>query len=127
MSSRAMPLATLVPRKGGVNTGLSVTTSGERGGAVDSPRRHLLALAGRQLAAPELAPEGGVVLARLLQLDEAVHGAQALEGVLAVEEAALVDLAEVALDVGARQGGPAQEHGDVGQAAGCSAPRGSRA
>ena len=41
---------------------------------------------------------------------------QALEGVLAVEEAALVHLAEVALDVGAGQRGAAEQHRDVGQA-----------
>jgi len=39
-----------------------------------------------------------------------LHGAQALEGVLAVEEPALVHLSQVALYVSARQGGAAQQH-----------------
>ena len=38
-----------------------------------------------------------------------------LEGVLAVEDLALVDLAEVALDEAARERGAAEEHRDVRQ------------
>ena len=34
MSSRGIPLATRVPRKGGEKTGLSETTSGDLGGSV---------------------------------------------------------------------------------------------
>ncbi len=65
----------------------------------------------------DLAPEERVVLARLLQLDQAVHGAQALEGVAAVEEPPVVDLAQVPLDVGAGEGGPTQQDREVGQVA----------
>ena len=43
---------------------------------------------------------------------------EALEGVLAVEQATLVDLAQVALDVGAGEGGAAEQHRDLGQPAG---------
>ena len=76
-----------------------------------------LALAGPEVPSADGRPELGVVLARLGQLDQPVHGAQPLEGVLAVEEPAVVDLAQVPLDVGAGQGGPAQDDRDVGQAA----------
>ena len=58
---------------------------------------------------------------------EAVHHAQALEGVLAVEQPALVDLAQVALDVGAGERGAAEQHRDARPGRGRSAPRGCRA
>ena len=56
----------------------------------------------------------GIVGGRVaLDLAEAVHHAQALERVLAVEQPALVDLAEVALDVGAGERGAAEQHRDA--------------
>ena len=124
MSSMGMPLTTLEPTKGGTNTGLSVSTSGER--SVRRPRRAVV-------AAPELVVRRDATLDSLgtrpqsgssaspvprLQLAQAVHHPQPLEGVLAVEQPALVHLAQVALDVGAGQGRAAQQHRDVvGQAA----------
>ncbi len=61
---------------------------------------------------------GSSVLGVLADLAEAVHDPEALEGVLAVEEAAVVDLAQVALHVGAGEGGAAEQHRDVAQLAG---------
>ena len=113
-----MPTATRVPTKGGVNSGLSAATA-ERDGWPSTGVGVLVV----EPAAPghvllgDLAPESGVVLARLLELDQAVHGAQPLEGVASVEEPPVVDLAQVALDVGAGQRGPAEQDGDVGQRA----------
>ena len=52
-----------------------------------------------------------------LMLAEPVHHVQALERVLAVEQPALVDVAQIALDVRARERGAAEQHGDVRQAA----------
>ena len=79
-----------------MKVGLSVATYGDRAGS-DSPRSRASAaacwrsslLAGPEVAAPEGGAELRVVLAGAGQLDQAVHGAQALEGVLAVEEAAV--------------------------------------
>ena len=51
-------------------------------------------------------------------LAEAVHDVQALERVLAVEQAALVDLSKVLLDVRAGECRTAEQDGDVGQPAG---------
>ena len=121
------------PRKGGTNTGLSVSTSGERSvrgsPSPPSPAAGLVVRrAGTFDSLGHPAPVGVVGLAvAALELAQAVHDVQALEGVLAVEQPALVDLAQVALDVGAGQGGAAEQHRDVGQAAARSAPRGSRA
>ena len=61
------------------------------------------------------ATELGVVLTGLAQLAQAVQHAKTLEGVLAVEDAALVHLAQVALDVGAGQRGATEQHGDVAE------------
>ena len=73
-------------------------------------RRHVdrldgveLGLARRQLAAARRAPEVGIDRARLLRGHQGVHRVETLERVLAVEEAALVDLAQVDLDVVARR------------------------
>ena len=125
MSSMAMPLATRLPRNGGLNTGLSVATSGERAGQALAPghgprprpgvRSSLLR--GPRSRPPRAVPNSGSSSPLRRQLDQAVHGAEALEGVLAVEEAPVVDLAQVALDVGAGERGAAQDHRDVGQAA----------
>ena len=77
-----------------------------------------LRLAGRQRPPARRPAEVGVELAALLPFDEGLHGAQALEGVLAVEDAALVDLPQVALDVAAGERGAAEEDGDPLQAPG---------
>ena len=61
-------------------------------------------------------PEVGIELAAALALHERVHRAQALERVLPVEDPALVDLAQVALDVVAREGGAAEHHRDAVEA-----------
>ena len=116
MSSRAIPLATRRPEEGRGEDGVVRHHLGRAGRALGHGTRLGLALARRQVSPAELAPEGGVVLAAAQELDEPVHGVQSLEGVLAVEDAALVDLAEVALHVGPGEGGPAQDDGDVGQA-----------
>ena len=114
-----MPTATRLPTNGGTNSGLSAATSERAGwpstgpGLVGGLRRS----AGAQVALGDLAPEAGSSSPVSLELDQAVHGAQALEGVAAVEEAPVVDLAQVALDVGAGQRGTAEQHRDVGQAA----------
>src|SRR3974377_768086 len=116
MSSRGTPLATRVPRNGGGETPLfSGAPRGGRGPphACDAP----LALARRQVAAPEGAPEVGIVLACALQLHEAVHCVEPFEGVLAVEEASFVDLAEVAFDVVPGERSAAKEHRNVRQPA----------
>ena len=63
----------------------------------------------------DLAPEGGVVLARPLELDEPVHGPEPLERVASVEEPAVVHLAQVPLDVGAGERRTAEQDGDVRQ------------
>ena len=118
MSSIGMPLATRVPTNGGTKSWLSVATS-ERAGWPSTG----VGVLGLEPAAlghvllGDLPAEQRVVLAGLLQLHQAVHGAQPLEGVAAVEEATVVDLAQVALDVGARQGGATQEDREVGQVA----------
>ena len=70
----------------------------------------LLRLARRQVAPAGLAPELLVERAVLAALDERVHRAQAFERVLAVEHATVVDLAQVALHVGARQRRAAEDH-----------------
>ena len=64
------------------------------------------------------APVGVVAAVAALGGPDAVHHVEALEGVLAVEEPALVHLAQVALDVHAGEGGAAEQHRDLGQAAG---------
>ena len=124
-----MPLATREPRNGGVKIG-------DVGGDVGA-RRHVdgdraLGFASATCAAagsrpPGVATELGVELAGLLALHERVHRVEALERVLAVEEAAVVDLAQVALDVVAGERGAAEQHRDLGEARGRSAPGGSRA
>ncbi len=119
MSSRGMPLATREPRNGGLKTGLSSATAERAGnrGRVDllgGPLR----LAGRQHPPARRPAELGVERAAPLALDEGLHGAQSLEGVLAVEEPALVDLPQVPLHVAAGQGGAAEQDRDLLEAPG---------
>ena len=97
--------------------GLSVSTSGLRSGSPSGARRLVAERGARPFVRRDLAAEGRVVVVAAAQLAQAVQDAQALEGVLAVEEAALVDLAQVALDVGARQRGAAQQDRHVAHAA----------
>ena len=122
MSSRAMPLTTLRAeerrdehRVVGLDLGRAVGDVGVvvvAGVALaEAPGQLDLGLAGHH------APVGVVGSGRALDLAQAVHDAEALEGVLAVEQAALVDLAEVALDVGAGERGAAEQHRDVGRLA----------
>ena len=111
-----MPLATRLPRKGGAKRGLSVSTSGLRSGSpagAGSSSRKRRGTFLVEISRPKL----GVVAVAAADLAEAVEDAQALEGVLAVEEPALVDRSQVALDVGARQRGAAQQDVDVGHLA----------
>ena len=106
-----------------MNTGLSVATSGERAGRSTGSSSSAPGLAKRprssMVESIGTRPQSGSssVVAALDGAD-AVHHVEALEGVLAVEEPALVDLAEVALDVDAGEGGAAEQHRDLGQAAG---------
>ncbi len=72
-------------------------------------------LRGGRSRPPSAAAEVGVFLAGPLELAQAVHGAQAFEGVAAVEQTALVDLAQIPLDVGPGERGPAEQHGQAGQ------------
>ena len=72
-------------------------------------------------------PKSGSSVAGLLALHEGVHRVEALERVLAVEEPALVDLAQVALDVGAGERGAAEQHRDLGEPEVVQLLRGSRA
>ena len=132
MSSSEMPLTTREPVNGGTKIALSVLDLGRPGGQ----RRR-----GRLVALGDARPRGRHArtrtargpsrdrrrLGRRVDLAEAVHHPQALEGVLAVEQPALVHVAQVALDVGAGERGAAEQHRDVGQARGRSAPRGCRA
>src|SRR4029450_10804367 len=129
-----MPLTTRAsPRKGAVGTGTSVATSerassevsggagaGAPGLAGGSPgaRTGPSAARGRGGARgrPHRLLDGpDALLALLAQL---VHDPQPGEGVAAVEDPALVELAQVALDIGAVQGRPAEQHRVAGQAAG---------
>ena len=73
--------------------------------------------ASKDLALGDLSTEGGVLFVAAAQLAQSVEDAQSLEGVLAVEEAAAVDLTQVAFDVGARERGPAEQDRDVAHAA----------
>ena len=107
--------ATRVPRKGGGNSGLSAATSDRAGwpstgGGPASSRLRL-----GTLLLGDLPSEAMVVLAGPLELDQAVHGAQALEGVAPVEQAAVVDLTQVAFDIGAGQRGTTEQDGDLRQ------------
>ena len=111
-----MPLTTFDPRNGGTNTSLSVSTSGERAGMVDGSTTTFSRLG--MSRPPGARPQSGSSSPLRLSSFEAVHHVEALEGVLAVEQPALVDLAQVALDVGAGQRGAAQHHRDAVEAAG---------
>ena len=113
MSSIGMPLATRVPTKGGTNSWLSSATVGACRLALD--RRRVADRAGcawGRRRSEISRPKSGSSSPRALELDQPVHHPQPLEGVLAVEERPVVDLAQVALDVGAGQRGPAQEDRD---------------
>ena len=92
-----------------MNTGLSAATSGERAGQLDRRRGRSVAALG-QLAAGRHASEVGVPLAAALHLHQRVERVQPLERVAAVEQPALVDLAQVALDVAAGERGAAEQH-----------------
>ena len=96
-----MPFATRAPTNGGVKIGTSIATSERAGTTIfaAAASRLELRLARRQLAAALLASERGVEVAGLHAAHEGVHRVEALERVLAVEEPALVDLAQVDLDV----------------------------
>ena len=118
MSSSAMPLATRLPTKGGGKSGLSDAMSARAGWpstGVVSWGSSLLRLG--TFLRRDLTAEERVVFPGLLEFHQAVHRAQPLEGIAAVEQAPLVDLAQVTLDVGPRQGGAPQEDGEVGQVA----------
>ena len=107
-----MPLTTREPRNGGVNTSLSAATSGERRGSSTGRRVGVRsARAARGRSAPA---EVRVPLAAALHPHQRVERRQALERVAAVEQPALVDLAQVALDVAAGQRGAAEQHRDLG-------------
>ncbi len=110
-----MPLTTREPRNGGVNTSLSVATSGERAGQLDDGGVGVAGALG-QLAAGRHAAEVGVPLAAALHRHQRVERRQPLERVAAVEQAALVDLAQVALDVAAGERGAAEQHRDLAEA-----------
>ena len=116
ISSIAMPLATRVPTNGGGNSGLSsVTVRGASRQPVGRGRRGV-ARPARHPALGDLAPERVVGLAARLELDEPVHHPEPLEGVLAVEDAPVVVLAELALHVGPGQRRAPEEHGHLGVA-----------
>ena len=106
-----------------MKTALSVATSGERAGRSTGSASLAAGLAKRPRSSTVESigtrPQSGSssVVAALDRAD-AVHHVEALEGVLAVEEPALVDLAQVALDVDAGERGAAEQHRDLGQAAG---------
>ena len=126
MSSTAMPFTTWLPRNGGSKIGLSVDHVGR---PVGDRRR----VGGRRVAARRCGrgprgtvPQSGSSSPVAPDLAEAVHDPQALEGVLAVEEPALVDLAQVALDVAAGERGAAEQHRDVGSSRSFSSSRFSR-
>ena len=77
-------------------------------GFASEPSVHVL---GRQFATEEW-----VVFSRALELLEAVHRAQSLEGVTAVEDPTLVGLTKVSLDVGTGEGCTAEEDRDLAEA-----------
>ena len=123
MSSSGMPLTTFEPEERRDEDGVVGLDLGRARGQVESrstgSRRRRRRGARRHLRLRwDAAPVGVVVAVAALDLAEAVHHAQALEGVLAVEQPAVVDLAQVALDVGAGERGAAEQHRDVRQARG---------
>src|SRR4029078_5141157 len=87
----------------GRNVGARRHVDGRRGGIA-------LALARRQRAPAGFAAEGGIELTRALAGHQRVHRAQTFERVFAVEHAALVDAAEIALDVVASERGAAEQY-----------------
>ncbi len=117
-----MPLAICGPRNGGLNTRLSSATSDRPGSAAPPAAAAAsaapLRLAGRQDRPAGDPPEVGVEVAVALALHEGLHGAQALEGVLAVEDPALIDGPQVPLDVVAGERGPAEDHREARQVPG---------
>ncbi len=129
--NRAAP-STLLPRNGGVKTGLSVTTSGERAGSSTGASSSPPGLAKRRPArASELdrhhAPVVVVGVSPRLIVADAVHHVEALEGVLAVEAGGpRRPRRRSLLDVGAGQRRAAEQHRDRRPGRGRSAPRGSR-
>src|SRR5581483_10164539 len=107
MSSSGMPLATREPRKGGSNTGLSVATADRAGTWAGSTSAASLRLAGRPHPPARRPAEVGVEVPGPLPLDQRLHRAKPREGVLPVEDPALVNLPQVALDIAAGEGRPA--------------------
>jgi len=58
----------------------------------------------------QLSAKGGIVDAASANLTQLVKDAKSFEGVLSVKDASAVDLSQVALDVGARERGAAEQH-----------------
>jgi hypothetical protein len=69
------------------------------------------------LAFGDLATVFGVILTGLSKFAQSIEHAKALEGIFAIEELALVDLAQVTLDERARQGRTPEKYGQVGHTA----------
>ena len=85
-----------------------------------------LTLAGTEVPATDGGAEFGIFLSGLAQFDQPVHGAQTLEGILAVEQPSVVDLAQVPFDIGTGEGGAPEDDRDVGQLRRLSSSRLSR-